>query len=143
VVAGAVLVPVVSVATVTGLHRAGQHDLTPADQTRLIGTFAADVPPQAGADAAAAGDWTLRLRGDGTVGLAGPAGYRGVLSGSSYQVAGSTVRINLFVQDRCSADPVGQYRWTHDAAGVHFTVMSDACAFRRVVLTAGVWRPGT
>jgi hypothetical protein len=143
VVAAAVMVPVVWVATVTALHRPGRHALTPADQVRLVGTFAADVPPQTGADAAAAGGWTLTLRGDGTVGLAGPAGYRGVLSGSSYQVAGSTVRINLFVQDRCSADPVGQYRWAQDGAGLHFTVMSDTCAFRRAVLTASVWRPGT
>jgi hypothetical protein len=133
-------VPVVSVATITTLHRAGRHDLTPADQTRLVGAFVADVPPQPGADAAAGGSWTLSLESNGLVGLTGPAGYRGVLSGSSYQVAGSTVRINLFVQDRCSADPVGTYRWTHDAAGLHFTVMSDGCAFRRVVLTTEVWQ---
>jgi hypothetical protein len=143
VAAVAVAVPVAAVATVSTLHGADQRQPLPADGTRLLGAFFTNVPPQDSPSAAAAGRWTMTLRSDGTVGLTGPVGYRGVLSGSSYQVAGSTVRINLFVQDRCAATPVGQYQWTEDGAGLHFTVVSDACQFRRLVMTAGQWQPGT
>jgi hypothetical protein len=137
----ALAVPVAALSTVSALHGEGARTLEAGDRTRLVGTYEIQVPAQLGAGAAASGAWTMTLDADGTVGLAGPPGYRGVLSGSTFDVAGSTVRINVFVQDRCSAAPVGTYRWTDDTAGLHLTVVSDGCAFRRLVLAAGVWAP--
>lgn len=145
-VAGVVLlvlaVPAATVVAVDAVRHDRSTAPTPADSTRLLGTFTTDVPAGAAAGAPVAGRWTLVLHGDGTIAVQPPPAYQGVVTGSDYQATGDTVRLNLFVQDLCSAAPVGQYRWARDEAGLHFTVLSDGCAARRLVLSSAAWRPG-
>jgi hypothetical protein len=116
--------------------------VTPADPTRLLGTFTTEVTPTGTANTSLAGSWTFTLHGDGTLGVKPPSRYHGVVTGSDFKATGDTVRLNLFVQDVCSSAPVGRYRWTRDDAGLHFTVLADGCATRRLVLASAVWRPG-
>ena len=142
VVLAAVVVPAVTVVTLHAVNHGTPATVTSADPTRLLGTFTTEVRATHNADTSLAGSWTFTLHGDGTIGVKPPASYRGVVSGSDFTATGDTVRLNLFVQDVCSAAPVGQYRWTRDVTGLHFTVVTDGCAARRLVLTSAVWRPG-
>lgn len=135
-------VPAGAVVAVNAVRGGGSAAVT-ADTTRLLGTFTTDVPRSGSTTAPVAGRWTLVLHGDGTIGVHAPPGYAGVVTGSAFQTTGGTVRLNLFVQDLCSASPVGRYRWSRDAAGLRFTELTDDCAARRLVLGSGVWRPGT
>jgi hypothetical protein len=141
VLAGAA-VPGVTFAAIRALQSDGPTVVTPADPTRLLGTFSTDMPSGRSAGAALAGHWTFVLRGNGTIGVQPPPGYGGVVTGSDFQTTGDVVRLNLFVQDLCSSAPVGRYRWARDAAGLHFTVLTDDCAPRRLLLDSAAWRPG-
>lgn len=142
VVLAVVAVPAVTVVTLRAVNGDRPAAVAPADPTRLLGTFTTEVTPTRTADRSLAGSWTLTLHGDGTIGVKPPSRYHGVVSGSDFQAAGDTIRLNLFVQDLCSAAPVGRYRWIRDELGLHFTVLTDGCAARRLVLTSAVWRPG-
>jgi hypothetical protein len=137
-----VAVPAAIVVTVRAVDDGQPATVTPADPTRLLGTFTTRVPATPTADPSLVGSWTLTLHGDGTIGVKPPSRYHGVVTGSDFKATGDTVRLNLFVQDVCSSAPVGQYRWTRDVAGLHFSVITDGCAGRRLVLTSTAWRPG-
>jgi hypothetical protein len=139
---GVIAVPAVTVVTLRAVSDRRTTAVTPADPTRLLGTFTTNVPPTSTAAGSLAGSWTLTLHGDGTIGVKPPPGYHGVVSGNDFRPTDDTVRLNLFVQDVCSSAPVGQYLWARDNAGLHFTVLNDSCVARRDVLTSAVWRPG-
>jgi hypothetical protein len=137
-----VAVPAVTVVTLRAVSHDRPVTVAPADPTRLLGTFTTGVTSGRTGDTSVDGRWTLTLHGDGTIGVTAPSRYHGVVSGSDFKAAGDTVSLNLFVQDLCSSAPVGRYRWTRDDAGLHFRVLTDGCAARRLVLTSAVWRPG-
>src|SRR5438477_712761 len=102
-------VPVAAVVTARGLDD-GTRQVQPAEVTRLLGTFSHEVR----APAAVRGRWSLTFRGDDSITVNAPAGYRGVLSGVAYSASGGTLRINLFIQDRCAGQAVGRYHWSRD-----------------------------
>jgi hypothetical protein len=137
-----VAVPAVTVLAIHATNGGKSPSVAPADITRLLGTFTTEISSTATGDASLAGRWSFTFHGDGTIGTKPPSRYHGVVSGSDFNATGDKIRINLFVQDLCSAAPVGEYRWTRDVTGLHFTAQDDACAARRLVLTSAVWRPG-
>jgi hypothetical protein len=135
----------IAAVTVLGVGFASHQDrskqtITPANPARLLGTFSRTV--DAPATQAVRGRWSLTFRGDDTLAVRPPPRYRGVVSGVSFRPTGGEVRIDLFVQDRCAGQPVGVYRWSRDATGLHLTAISDPCNDRRAVLAATDWHPG-
>jgi hypothetical protein len=107
----------------------------------IVGTYTTDV--QAGSqvvdDGGLAGRWTMRLEPNGVATMSAPPSFTGVLTGVSFQVSGEQFRIDLFVQDLCSGDTPGAYRWTRSGGELTFTTLGDSCAARVAVLTSGSW----
>jgi hypothetical protein len=86
------------------------------------------------------GRWTMRLRDDGTVDLAGPSSGPAT-DGVSWAVEGDRLRLNAFVNDVCGNEGAGTYRWSRGARGLTLAAVSDTCRVR-VAVFAGTWAPG-
>ncbi len=113
----------------------------PAVSTAIAGTYTTEVPAGSSVvrDNHLAGRWTMHLAPNGVVTVTAPPSFTGVLTGVSYQVAGSQLRIDLFLQDICGGAPPGAYQWRRAGDSLTFTVVNDSCAARVAVLTSGTW----
>ncbi len=111
------------------------------DAQALTGTFARRV---SGSPSMAAkgmvGRWSIDFRADGTMRVAAPDGFTGVLSGSLFQVEGERFRTAL-LGDVCSfGSPPGTYRWIRSGDTLTFEALNDPCRARVELFTSGSWR---
>jgi hypothetical protein len=107
----------------------------------LTGTYTTMVPPTTGVvtHKALAGRWTLTLRPDGTLAIAPPPAYSGVLSGALFTSTPTSFRSSVFGQDLCSGVGIASYRWTRSGSALRFTVSDDRCTGRVAVFTSATW----
>lgn len=118
----------------------------PADQilpAELVGTYRVDLSGGEAAlvDAGLAGPWTISFNTDGSIVWNPPSGAS-IGEGfprDTYQVAGSSIVMNLFVRSLCRGSGVGTYSWTLSGGALEFFVVSDPCDPRRAVLTFASW----
>jgi hypothetical protein len=113
----------------------------PRHASRLSGSFTRTVTGTAGAVQTGhlAGPWTLQFVGGGTARVQAPQTFQGIRSGVSFLQNGDRVRIDIFAQDLCAAQPVGSYRWTDTGDRLRFTNVNDTCKARIGLLTGGSW----
>ena len=104
----------------------------------IEGTYTGHVTGAAGR-AALNGQWRLTFNHDGTVAVVAPPGYGGLVSGVSYRVTGDVVRTDLMVQDLCSGDSLGSYRWVRAGDHLTFSAVRESCAARSRLLAGQEW----
>ena len=104
----------------------------------IEGTYRAQVHA-AGRQAALDGRWQLTFTGDGTVEVVAPRTYTGTFTGVSYRVAGDVMRTDLLVQDLCSGDSIGSYRWQRAGSSLRLRPVTENCAARSRLLSGQEW----
>jgi hypothetical protein len=110
-------------------------DPSPAP-TSVDGTFVVNIPD--GGRAAAAGmtgTWTIALS-DGGITLVPPSTFASAPLYADYTIEGDTMTTSVFRGSLC--DSTGTYRWTRSASELRLEVLSDPCAGRVALLTAGL-----
>jgi hypothetical protein len=90
-----------------------------------------------------AGSWALRLEGNGSMRVAPPPGYRGVVEGSVFSADAVSFRTTLFEADRCADQGTGIYTWLAVGSRIEFRVVSDRCAERAEFLESATWTMST
>jgi hypothetical protein len=86
-----------------------------------------------------AGEWTIDLHADGTMGVTAPPAFTGVLSVVQFQVTGDRFRTNFHLPNGCTNLPLGTYRWSRSGPTLTFTVIDDACQARVTLFASEVW----
>lgn len=123
---------------------AGDHQppVVPATSTSpsivLHGRYAGQVAALPSAPTIA-GRWMLDFGSAGMLGVTAPATYPGVVSGSLFAVRGRELRTDLFSQDACSGQPVGQYSVSRTGPRLTLVVVDDPCSARVGVLATTTW----
>jgi hypothetical protein len=114
----------------------------PRHASRLSGSFTRTVSGTAGAVQTGhlAGPWTLHFVDGGTARVQAPQGFKGIRSGVSFLQNADRVRVDIFAQDLCAAQPVGSYQWIDTGDRLRFTNVDDTCKARIGLLTGGSWR---
>ncbi|HEY3214110.1 MAG TPA: hypothetical protein VGL16_12990 [Actinomycetota bacterium] len=107
----------------------------------IAGTYTVTVAdgPAVVAEAGLAGEWTVKLRPDGTMGMIAPPTFTGSLEGISFEVDGDRLRTNAFVNDLCNEAQgvglaVGVYRWELVGDDLLLEPQDDACEGRVAIL---------
>jgi hypothetical protein len=116
-------------------------NVTSAPYAAIAGTYTSTLASASKVveNNAMAGTWTLLLEPNGVLTLGAPQPFRDVPSGSAFKIEGDRFITDAFVNDpRCSND-VGVYRWRRSAASLTFVPITDTCAVRRTLFSAGRW----
>jgi hypothetical protein len=114
----------------------------PRHASQLAGTFTRTVTGKTGVVQTGhlAGPWTLDFVVGGTARVQAPRAFDGIRSGVSFLQNADRVRIDIFAQDLCAAQPVGSYQWIDIGDRLRFTNVDDTCKARIGLLTGGGWR---
>jgi hypothetical protein len=114
----------------------------PRRSSPLTGSFTRTVTGETGAVQTGhlAGRWTVHFVDGGTARVQAPQAFEGIRSGVSFLQNADRVRIDIFAQDLCAAQPVGSYQWIDTGDRLRFTNVDDTCKARIGLLTGGSWR---
>lgn len=120
-------------------------NVTPADASGLLGTFAVDVDQSpVAAQYGMAGRWVIELRADESIQMEPPTTFEGPTSGISYRAEGDTVVTDAFISDPLctvsqTVEPVGTYRWERTGDTLELTPMTETCDARRLLFAGQRW----
>jgi hypothetical protein len=113
----------------------GQHA---PSSVALQGRYAGEAASITGAPSVE-GRWVLEFKAQGVLTVTAPPAYPGVVSGVLYALDGDELRTDLFSQDLCSGQPLGQYTVTRVGAELTLSVVDDTCPQRVAVLSTTNW----
>lgn len=101
----------------------------------LVGEVVAPTP--------LAGTWTLRLDGNGTLGVQPPPALADGVADALFTADAVTFRTTLFQDGDCAQQGTGIYRWLAVGDRIEFEVVSDPCATRTAFLEESTWSVST
>jgi hypothetical protein len=134
--AAAAALVLISLVTWRALPGDPEPEPAPAPGPELDGSWTRVV--EAREEPSWSGRWTVTFGADRVLDLVPPARAAEVTDGTSYEVTGSQLRVDAFVNSVCYELPPGAYAWARDGGGLRITVIDDQCT-ARVELFTGVW----